>query len=380
MFIEVACAVFSVQAEPFIFTSEYVKEIYQELPKKRGGDVVDSIDFFHVRVDVDGDKFRDVGVEINNFVVDNPDIKAFVERKILELLLAKSDAEIIRVLERSKCRMLYNGDDYQKGPFWNLKKGVEVLRNCNKISYRSDDANFYLSIEDFSRNKLGLTFPINIQIITDKNKMELENEFEGLLNSDMYSDVQNQISNSKSRFSRLDPVGDIYVCNNTSFLHTEAINDVTYYLYDGDQFKPVFSPKYEVESFTNLFHFSNEYTNNIDLHIMHWTYGNKTNEFTIKLDNLIRYCQANELEVYVGIEKREEGGAIESSILLQNKAMKYLHILHVRSNVASLLELDKKKDDRGEMMVNLYTYIPTDNVDNIYNDESYERRYNKFKY
>ncbi len=372
-FIELLCAMNFVQAEPYELNSERIKEIYQDIPRLSNGLIVDSIGLFPIKTTVVDGRLQDVGVEIGNLMIDDLEIKAFVERKILELLLASTPYEVGLVLGHSKCQLRFNGADYVNGPLWDLEDGFEVLRSCTKVSCLSDDSLFYLDVENDKGDRLGLVFPINIQVITDKNKMELESEFLQALNSNYDIDIYARPS-AKSIYYQ---IGDVYV-HSQDYLHSEEVNDGTYYFYRGGQYEPIFSADYQIESFTNLFHFATDVTRNIDLHMIHRVYGNQTRVFTVSLDKLIAYCQANHLDVYVGIEG-SEGDVLESSILLQNKRLKYLHLLHVKSDISTLFSRAKGGEQKGDMSVELYTYIPTDNVKDLYNDDSYKRRYNKFE-
>ncbi len=367
-----ACAISTVKAESVTFATEQIEAIYQELPKSADGNVVDSIDLFKLRVTKSDDVISDLGVCIDQLEYLSLQIKSFVERKMLELLLAKNTEEVKRALDHSKCRLLYNGADYHNGPFWNLSDGVKVLQNSTEIASRNDDKYYYLDVKD-AKNTLSIIFPANIQIVMGKNKMELEMAFEDLLCFDYDVDIYKR-PETNNKFS---PIDELYV-NTKNFLYDEAINDVTYYSFNGVGYEPIFSFEYAVESFTNLFHFANEYTGRIDLDIRHRLYGNKTNEFTVSLDKLITYCQVNGMDVYVGIEGRD-GNMLESTILLDNKKLKYLHVLHVKSDISTLFKTTKMVDSRGKMLVNLYTYVPTDNIENLFGDDNYKRRYDKFE-
>ncbi len=366
----VACTIFTVQAKPISFASEYIETLYHELPKTAEGGVVDSIGLFQIRVTKIDDKVKDLGVRIENLEFDNPHLKGFLERKVLELLLAKDIDEVNRVLSHSKCQLFYNGIDYGVGLQWDLKKGVEVFRNCTGFSYQNNASYYTIKVKK-GKNQLEIIFPVNIQIVTDKNKMELEFEFEDLLRSDHQVDIYARTP-TKDRFYQ---IGDIYV-NSTSFLYLEAINDGTYYRFDGFNFEPIFAVEHAVESFTNLFHFANENSSKINLNVVQWLYGNHKKEFTVSLDKLLEYCKANGINVYVGIEGREKN-VLESSILLENKKMKFLHILHVKGDVSGLFEKGEKQYE--DIMVSLYAYVPTDNIGNLFDDDSYKQRPNNFE-
>ncbi len=366
----IACAISVVQANSVSFTSEHIEEIYRELPKNESGEMVDSIDSFQIRVTQYDSQIKDLGVRIDNLEFDNPEIKKFVERKVLELLLAKGVDDVSIVLDHSKCRLIYNGLDFSRGLDWELHEGLSVLKQFTSYMYRNDDSFHYIEIKD-GVNVLEILFPVNIQIMTDRNKRELELELEDLMRLGFDVDIYEK-EPTKSRYNKLD---DIYL-SSTKFLYDESINNATYYDFDGAEFTPLFSSDHAVESFVNLFHFANDNTSKIDLVVMQHLYGNQERVYTVTLDKLIAYCRANNADVYVGIEKKEEE-MLNACVLLDCKAMKCLHILHVRGDLSTLFE-SAKDDERRSIFVNLYAYVPTDNIGNLFEDNNYQERHNKF--
>ncbi len=369
------CGVSTLQAsQPYSFASESVENIYNRIPRNLDDAAVDSICFFRIKTRVVNSQIQDIGVAIDDFQIESPEIHSFVERKVLELLLSESVEEVKLALCRSRCELLYNGDDYVVGSPWNLQKGIDLFRNFDKVSFNNDLSKFYFKIEKGGET-LELIFPLNIQVVSDKNKMELELEFRDVLcydyDIDIYSHQQPERRKSK--------LGDLYTTSN-NYLFLDAVNDVTYYQYEDSQYTPVFSPKYEVESFTNMFHFANKHTRNVNLNITHLLYGNKINEYDVSLERLLAYCKAHKLNVYVGIEEKSND-MIKSCILIQDESLKYLHILYVRSKISELFGgYISGVDNKCEMLVDLYTYVPTDNIGNIFDDDNYKKRYNKFDF
>ncbi|MFI3262604.1 MAG: hypothetical protein R3Y26_06825 [Rikenellaceae bacterium] len=357
----IACTVSTVQAKPTItFASEHIESIYQKLPKTQDGEVINTIYDFNIKITKNNNTIQDLGIALDNIEFEAKHIKPFIERKLLELLLAKDTYEIGLILSHSKCQIYYNDIDYSNGLNWDLKEGVKLFRNFTSYLYQNNNDYCNFSLKN-NQNEFEITFPINIQTLTDKNKMELELEFKDVLFSDYDVNIYEKPHN-KSRYYKID---NIYV-NSTDFFYVETINNATFYTLDEWNFDPVFSLDYEVESFINLFHFANDNTKHIDLDIKQWMYGNKNKEFTISLDKIISYCKTFDITVYVGIETRDNN-LIESTILLEDKTMKFIHILHINTDITSLLKATS--DNHGNAKVNLYAYIPTDNIENIFNDK-----------
>lgn len=367
-----ASTIFNVEAKSAYFGSEHIEAIYNEIPKNVSGGVVDSIGSFALRVVTQGYTIEDLGVKIDNLEFDSPQIKRFIERKTLELLLAQTPREVMNVLMHCKCQLIYNGDFYSDNSLWSIGEAVEVLGDFTNFSYRTDDSIIYVDVSN-KKNRLEIIFPANIQTVTDKNKMELELELESLLNSPFDVDIYKQPTINR----KLNQIDGVYI-NSQNFFYNEAINDVTYFKAKGRGYEPIFGAEYVVESFTNIFHIANDNTARIDLNIKQWLYGNHTNEFKVSLDKIIAYCRTYGLDVYVGIEN-QAGNILESSILLENKKMKYVHILHVKCDMAQLFNASKSENGaHSEMLVNLYSYIPTDNIEELFSDDSYTKRDNKF--
>lgn len=328
------------------------------------------IEGFNLKTKVHDEVVNDIGVSLDFLNVDDILIKDFIERKVLELIVAKDANEVQLVLDRSKSRVLLNGNDYKEFPKWNIMDGIAVLKSVKTISYTIEKGAFQLLVGD-GKNNFGITFPVNIQVVTDKDKKELESELKNVL---LEMNPQEIADFKMEQKLSMEIVGSSIFMNNTDFIGIAEVNNATYYTHDKtNKLVPVHNDDYLIESYVNMFHFLNDETKNVQIEIEQDMYGNVKSHFSLPLSKLHAYCKANDMKVYVGIEN-VNGSNIEGVVILKNEKLKFVHMLHTNCNMQQVF-LGHSKG----INLKLYSYIPYDNINNLFNDNNYIKR-NKFKF
>lgn len=203
-------------------------------------------------------------------------------------------------------------------------------------------------------NNQGILFfemstPQSYELLTGKNKKELENgfikeitDFNGptVFPSDL-SDLN--INDSLS----------LYTENGQSF-HIPEIAFKRYYRKSGQGYLLLIDPAFPEESVYNLF-LSDQAPGQYMLQLKLRKYGFKKESFEVSLKKWIHFCEYTGCECYAGIEKIENG-KIHAAIFAVNTVMQYNHVLYV--TIPQELLYKQEGIINGE----LHVYIPTHNI------------------
>ncbi len=348
-------ALYSANAQ--MFKSVYLESIYDNLPEtiKDSGEGV--IGGFNVDIEYDSDGvISQMGVDLPIFDQDTTLISSFSERFFLDLLLATREHDRKNVLDRSKCKLYFNGAEYQKGPFWSLSSGLRTLKECRSFDVKRDSLSLSMRWSDGS-NTLDLTIPANIQIITGLDKPELESGLERL----MLSHTNKNVRYAESNVSKYTAFGDdLYLNIGKNFL-IDSLTNTTYYTKNKrGKFEVIYNPDRLAESFANLFLCSTKESEKTKLRIEQHMYGRNTRGFEVTIGTFHSFCKANGLEVYVGFERIEQS-EVEASIILHNREYNYIHLLHIISNVDSMFSSKEQS-----LEARMFAYIPFDNVAELF--------------
>lgn len=187
--------------------------------------------------------------------------------------------------------------------------------------------------------------------VAGKNKIELENEFA--------STVQEGIS-AKYPFSEAGyekAGGRFYMKKGTEYGTAQIRND-SYAVRKGRNMVPLLNSSYPQESVMTLFTTPSA-AKNFSITIHHHKYGFVEEVFTVNLADLIASCMEAGCVPFVGIEENTRD-SIKASVFLVNTTSGYNHILKV------LIPVSLLKGASDYISADLYTYIPTHNISDLY--------------
>ncbi|MFR9591083.1 MAG: hypothetical protein SNG27_01650 [Rikenellaceae bacterium] len=355
------CAFAFLYANAQLCENIYLASIFEKLPYDIKSNGEGEIDGFRVKVEYNPyGVVSTVGVKLPIFEGDTTIISSFVERFFLDLILAQRDLDIKNVLDHSRSKLYFNGAEYQKGPYWNLSNGLSILNRTILFDMRRDSLEYSLEWGDGNNSTLALKFPANIQILTGKDKSELENGIEAQFVK--CSEINNPKfeSEEEEKYSKLK--SGLFARNGVSFL-LDSISSTTYYTRKrSNSYEVVYTPDMIAPSLSNLLLMRSEFGDETIIQVEQRMYGNSIKSFEITTNTLRRFCEANELKTYVGVEK-VNGDKIEATVLLHNAELNYLHMLHVITDISSLFSSDRKF-----MSARLFSYIPFDNVTDLFEE------------
>ena len=344
------------------YRSEWLKSIAGILPQDvllvDGQQVVLHQRNFLLHVVSQNDTITHLGIKLSHKMpVEYQKVSFFLERVMLEFLLAQGNRDIKRVMDKNNCMPCYNRIEYDKGPVWDLVDGIALAYHSSNYTIRRDSLS-YISEWKSASNTFSVRFPANAQIILGMDKKELDEAFiEDLLS--VKTIEYREIPLSQDTMN-LEKKGNVYRTKGRQLFIPE-MNNYRYYLQSDDgSYQTIYSPQYPAESLVNLFYQASDTNRTIRLAIQHFQYGNILKTCEIPLSQLCEYAQAKGFETYVGIESHKKE-RLAATVLLYNKELNFLNVLYVQTSVDQLF-----KPSGGSITAKLRTNIPTDNIKDLF--------------
>ncbi len=354
------------------YRSELLKSIAGMLPQDMlpvdGQQVVLHQRNFLLHVVSENDTVTHLGIKLFHHIpVEYQKVSFFLERVMLEFLLAQGNQDIKRVMDKNNCMPCYNRVEYDKRPIWDLVGGIALAYNSTHYSIKRDSL-MYIAEWTSTPNTFSVRFPANAQIILGMDKKELDEAFiEGLLS--IRTTGYRAMPSLPQHTLNLEKIGNVYRTKGRQLFIPE-MNDCRYYLQSDDgNYRTIYSPQYPAESLVNLFYQASDTNSVIRLIIQHLQYGNVLKEYNVPLSWLYEYAQIKGFEIYVGIEshKKEQ---LAATVLLYNMELNFLNVLYVQTSADQLF-----RPSGGSITAKLRTNIPTDNIKDLF-----QRHYPKNHY
>lgn len=192
---------------------------------------------------------------------------------------------------------------------------------------------------------------LSYEDIMGKNKIELENEFISTIRKGIHSCYPF----NPADYER---AGGLFYIKNGSEYYAEHIRNDSYAIKKGKEIVPLLDASYPQESVMTLFT-TPAAARNFDIELHHHKYGFAEDIVTINLSDLLASCIEAGCIPFVGIEKCEKD-AITASVFLVNEACGYNHIMKVTLRPSLL------RTASGCISADLYTYIPTHNISDLF--------------
>ena len=215
-----------------------LQALYEQLPAAllQGG--AKEVRGFPLYLEMRGDTLADLGIGV--LTTDNDALlPRFINRKLLEVAVATTRGEAVFALERDKCRLYLNAADYATGTLWDMEQGFDVLKRATGYAMRYDSLQCFVQWTD-GADKLTLVIPANVQVLTQKDKMELEQELEGLMKQS-YPEVQRLKADDSNKFAI---EGDIFALNRGYLFIPEMSNAIYYHRDRRGRYKLIYSKEH----------------------------------------------------------------------------------------------------------------------------------------
>lgn len=257
----------------------------------------------------------------------------FVERYTLESLL---DGPSLHREGNSAGRVVMQGNIFSV-----LQERTE--NRSVQISLDGEGMGSVAFAQDSGVPVFSIRFPADIQLLSGKQKDELEKDFLRKVTAERKI-KKREVPRNLKRVDR-----DLYVSEN-GFFEIEQAQNTAFFRKKGVSYVPLCESAQPVESVMTLltgFIRKKEYSMQAAFH----QYGFKTTEMAVPLDHLIDCCLEEGCTPYVGIESKD-GGSVVATLFMVNRSLGYTHTFRMTLDPAIL--------DRaaGVLQARAYLYTP----------------------
>lgn len=280
----------------------------------------------------------------------HPHIFYFVERYLLELLLADSDASVQDKLRLERVKL---SSDL---PLSNaLRKDLRTLTDAfsGDLSFYLNNTNnrYTLSCMNGQRTILSIEFPARHELITGYTKLEAENT--------IYMELlahKPTIPIPTATTDLYEKSLGIYVENDNYYMMENIVSTI-YYEKNAETYLPVFSQSLPVESICNLFNSAIDY--GAAAEITQSLYGNRSNTYEVPLARLTSYLRSQKCILYTAIQRMEKE-KIHGALMAVNTELGYQHVFTftLERNIISQI-----KNQRIKMK--MFSFVPIHNISSI---------------
>lgn len=289
---------------------------------------------------------------IENLIFPNP-IFTFLERTLLEYLLIPDKKAVLKEILEDKLKIYFNDNEFGTFLFSDFSQILNILNNPFDFKIAKDSLRYTTVFGNKNGEKLQISFPAINTLITGMDKSELDQQLtENLLHykaSDLFSDSI-QI-NSLEKYK-----GKIYVLRAKTYF--QGITSDTYYINNENKFSIVFDMNYCAESFANAFLKKSSILKNKKLIITHRLYGNKTQQFTLNLNDFVDYF-SRDYELFFGIEDSSVTN-LTATLIMNNTYLNFNNLLAIKTSYEELFNPEKA------ITATLYSNVPTDNIKSLF--------------
>lgn len=226
---------------------------------------------------------------------------------------------------------------------------LSFINDSTNLQIRTQNKRHYIRLDNQGVEFFEMSAPQSYELLTGKNKKELENDFIKEISDFTEPDTARQ---EKVKPNIADSVS-FYTENGQSF-HIPEIAFKRYYQKSKQGYSLLVNPAFPEESVYNLF-LSDQAPGQYTLQLKLRKYGFKKESFEVSLKKWIRFCENTGCECYTGIEQ-VENGKIHAAIFAVNTIMQYNHVLYVT------LPQELLAQQEGVITGELHVYIPTDNI------------------
>lgn len=276
------------------------------------------------------------------------DVYDFLERYFLELLTWNGKNDVKR-------KMLDDKVYFTTGNISDIKR---INDSTHVAISRTEDKFYEVTWSNNDTPFLSLAFPLQYELLLGMPQVEIEQMMFELISSAVYNDSTDcgkpqEYSLVKDSIYRSEPV-KIY--------ELESVNNATYYSRrDSATYELLLDTLHKDLSAMNLFHKLTKY--DIPMKVEQSVYGFNKLEYTVTLQQWMRYVLASKADIYTAVEEEYEDG-YRLLVIARNMDMGYNHLLSV------LVPRDFLTRKSAMLRVKLNAFIPTHNVKNLFGEKT----------
>ena len=286
------------------------------------------------------------------------DVYYFIENSLLYFTLLPTTESIIEAAKNRKIDFIKN--NVLMSPVFATKNFTPLIflfeNYIFSVNYNDNQVNCKFTFPN--EEQFIIEFPANIVTVKGMNKDELEIDFIRKMKSFDNQIERSVLQNTSYYSSQVLPSG-LYVQYGDKFESDNFRSDI--YLKKENQFRPVFSSKFPVESFSNMFICTMQSLLQIDVSLI--LYGNKKEKYLMDMDKLLLFLSKNQ-RPYFGMQHYDEAtGKIKATIIYNNPIYRFFHLLIVETDKTTLFDKATKNNIHAE----LHPYVSYENFIHDFN-------------
>ncbi len=270
----------------------------------------------------------------------------FIENSLLDYVLAGQASSVLKLSQKRATSFFLN----YKPVTNDIKEMISGIVKSKKISLNMVDYQFIASGTTYRGDKFSMKFPADINLLKDMDKGQLEDEL--LLKMKTFASSGNIILPEQDYRGDQRTLNGLYIQKGTYFETDDFRSDIYLSKKNNDEYLPVYSGKYPVESFSNLFICN--LPSSIDVKLTTILYGNKSDKSTLKLKKMQAFLSENNI-TFFGLQSNEDQ-LMKATIVYFNPTYRYIHMLVVEAGKLALFGNGDKTINAG-----LYLFIPQAN-------------------
>lgn len=239
--------------------------------------------------------------------------------------------------------------------------------NLTSIALLNDSLDARITLDEKKRytvswlqkNKavMSVSFPARYELILGKNKFDTENMMKKRLLS-----FRPSATPRMQPERNLDSTGDkdIYTESN-GYYQVKSLRADHYYKKEQKVYRLLLDKQYPVETLANLMT-TGQLANRLQLDIIQKKYGGRQDTIRIPLNHWTLFCKEEGCIPYFGTEN-EDSKSITATLIMNNPSLGYIHLLHFTFPLGLLNDME------GTVTATLRAYIPTHNLENLFDDD-----------
>ncbi len=279
---------------------------------------------------------------------DYSDAYLFIENSMLNFAL-QSQVSGINKIAKDREISFYIDKKLVVGEIKNMISFSDIVKS-KKFTLNLEENSFIGSWTSIGGGHFAMKFPADVNLLKGMDKGELEADLVRRINVFAISNIlvpQNQEYKGDQKLQQ-----GLYIQKGTYFETDDFRSDIYLTKKSENAFLPVFSIKYPIESYSNLFMCNLGSMINVDLTVE--LYGNKKSTLSLQLKKLQAFLSENN-ESFFGLQSNKDN-VLKATIIYYNKTYRYIHMMVVESDKSELFSNKERT-----IKANLYTYIPQAN-------------------
>lgn len=288
----------------------------------------------------------------------NGQLKSLGLNLFTEGIKNSSDKETLSYIESA---LLAQTQGLVKEPYNKIILKSGVLTDFKNISPSTDCSISAINSKSMVVNwkvpgkKVSVSLPLGYDVVKNGNRTKIENTLiaklkKGGVSQRHYEDLDTM---------RLEPYkADLYIYPGGAYLNKDITSNI--FLFFNGTLTPVWSKEYPLESIADMFLYpSTIYEDSkIEVKVLKHEYG-ESETFTIPLSYLWSAAESDGCTPYWGVESFENG-KLKGALFLFNQHQGYDHVFSIECKPEDVI------DGNGTIKARASLYIPTNNVDNLF--------------